>query len=111
VAEFLRTLLAARGHDARVAHDGPSALSVAAAFQPQVVVMDLGLPGMDGCEAARRLRGTPGLGQALFVAATGEDGDQVRARAADAGFALLLGKPFARVELDSLLAVLSAPLL
>ena len=49
-------------HDVRVAHDGPSALEVAAGFRPELVLLDIGLPkGMDGYEVARRLRQLPGL--------------------------------------------------
>src|SRR4051812_1724935 len=64
-------LLRLWGHDARPAADGPSALAEAAAFVPDVVLLDLVLPGMDGLEVARRMRRLPGLGNALVVAATG----------------------------------------
>ena len=52
-------LLRLAGHEVRVAHDGPAALAAAAAFRPDVVLLDIGLPGMDGYEVARRLRAGP----------------------------------------------------
>ena len=55
-----RLLTRLYGQEVRVAHDGPAALEAAARFRPEVVLLDIGLPGMDGYEVARRLRGRPG---------------------------------------------------
>jgi CheY-like chemotaxis protein len=79
--------------EVRVAHDGPEALAVAGAFRPEVVLLDIGLPGMDGHEVARRLRGRPELGRPLIVALTGwgQQADVARSRAA--GFDDHLVKP------------------
>src|SRR5581483_1115648 len=70
-ADSLSALLRAVGHDVRVAHAGPAALDVAAEFRPAVVVLDVGLPGMDGCEVARRLRAIPGTAGVRLIALTG----------------------------------------
>ena len=68
----------------RVAHDGPAALAVAEAFRPEVVLLDIGLPGMDGYEVARRLRGRPEFERALIVALTGW-GQEADVRAVQGG--------------------------
>ncbi len=60
-AESLAMLLRLQGHEVRVANDGPSALELAKAYQPVMVFLDIGMPGMDGYEVARRLRQQPGL--------------------------------------------------
>src|SRR5262249_38706205 len=59
------------GHDVRVSHDGPSALKDAESFEPEVVLLDIGLPGMDGYEVVGKLRRMPRLERALIVALTG----------------------------------------
>ena len=77
----------------RVAHDGPEALTVADEFRPVVVLLDIGLPGMDGNEVARRLRERPEFEKTLIVALTGwgQESDLERSRAA--GFDHHLVKP------------------
>jgi CheY-like chemotaxis protein len=70
-AESLALLLRLGGHEVRVACDGPGALAAAQAEPPEMVVLDLGMPGMDGFEVARRLRALPGSKDALLVALTG----------------------------------------
>ena len=70
-ADALASLLERDGHEVRRAHDGPAALAAAAAFRPDVVVLDIGLPGMDGYEVARRLRRQARPGKPLLVAVTG----------------------------------------
>src|SRR5262245_31561631 len=67
----LRHLLRRWGHEVDEAADGPVALSSVASFCPDVVLLDIGLPGMDGREVARQLRAIPGLEKALVVAVTG----------------------------------------
>jgi CheY-like chemotaxis protein/two-component sensor histidine kinase len=73
-------------HEARVACDGPSALSLARSFHPQIVLLDIGLPGMDGCEVARRLRANPEAAEALLVAVTGWGQGRDRLQVRQAGF-------------------------
>ncbi|HEY5678267.1 MAG TPA: ATP-binding protein, partial [Myxococcales bacterium] len=91
------------GHDVRVAHDGAAALEEAAAFTPEVVLLDIGLPGMDGYEVVRRLRELPQTRGALIVALTGFGQDSDRRRAIAAGFDDHLVKP---VDLETVTAVL-----
>jgi two-component system CheB/CheR fusion protein len=77
-------LLEIWGYEVRAAHDGLSAVEAVPEFQPDVVLLDIGLPGIDGYEVARRLRRRPELGGLLIVAVTGygQDGDRQRAREA-----------------------------
>jgi PAS domain S-box-containing protein len=92
-AESLGELLTAWGHEVRLAHGGQQALRLAAAFHPEIVLLDIGLPGTDGYEVARRLRSLP-AGAALYLAAlTGYGQEEDRRRAADAGFDCHLTKP------------------
>ena len=82
-AESLARLLTRLyGHEVRVAHDGPEALAAAEEFRPEVVLLDIGLPGMDGYEVARRLRERPEFEETLLVALTGwgQEADRRRSR-------------------------------
>jgi CheY-like chemotaxis protein len=106
-AVSLCALLNLSGHQASLAHDGVEALRLAPALAPQVVILDLGLPGMDGYEVARRLREIAALEGCRLVALTGYGSSQDRSRTRAAGFAAHLVKP---VELDALLDVIAAPL-
>jgi PAS domain S-box-containing protein len=90
-AESLAMILSLRGHEARTALDGQEALAVAREFRPEVVMLDIGLPGMDGYEVARRLRADyDGI---LLVALTGYGQDEDRRRSKEAGFDHHLVKP------------------
>jgi PAS domain S-box-containing protein len=89
----LSMLLRLQGHEVRVAHDGPTALEMAKAFQPHVIFLDIGMPGMDGYEVARRVRKTPGIEKTLLAALTGWGQQEDRLRTADAGFNHHLVKP------------------
>ena len=93
VAETTSLLLSLSGHDVRSAKDGLQALHMAIEFAPEVVLLDIGLPLMDGYEVARRLRQMPQLAGALLIALTGygQQGDRQRGR--DAGFDGHLLKP------------------
>src|SRR5436190_12853515 len=77
---MLADSLESMGHEVRVAYDGPAALDVAAAFHPDVAVLDIGLPGMSGYDLAARLRELPGGRPIRLVAATGYGRDRDRAR-------------------------------
>ena len=92
-AETLAIVLRVAGHDVQIAHDGPSTLKIAADFQPDVVFLDVGMPGMDGFETARQLRQRAELDKAVLVALTGYGREEDRARAAQAGFDHFLVKP------------------
>jgi PAS domain S-box-containing protein len=104
--EALRYLLEEDGHDVRSAGDGPSALEEARSFQPDVVLLDIGLPGMDGYEVARALRAHPGGERALIVAVSGYGQAEDRARSRAAGFDQHLLKP---VPPDRLLEIVKRP--
>jgi PAS domain S-box-containing protein len=92
-AESMEHLLRMWGHDVRTAFDGPTALFTAADFIPDVVLLDLGLPRMDGYEVAQRLRGETGLRDVVLVAMTGYGQEEDRRRTQGAGFAHHLVKP------------------
>jgi PAS domain S-box-containing protein len=92
-AESMALLLQIWGHDVHVASDGPHALAVAAECRPEVVLLDIGLPGMTGYEVARRLRELPDMADAVLVATTGYGQDEDRKHSREAGFALHLVKP------------------
>jgi signal transduction histidine kinase len=102
-AQSLALLLGLVGHEVRVVHDGPEALKAAAEHRPDVVLLDIRLPGgMDGFEVARRLRAQPGRQGAALVALTGHGGEEQRAR--EAGFSAYFVKPVDLPALCDLLA-------
>ena len=92
-AEMLGAVLEMRGHAVKVAHDGAAALSAAAAFQPHVVFLDIGLPDQSGFDVAPALRRIDGMSKSTLVALTGWGAEQDRERARDAGFDDHLTKP------------------
>ena len=92
-ADTLADALAALGCDSRVAHDGAEAIRIAAEYEPQVALLDIGLPVMDGYELAARLREAPRGEQLRLVAVTGYGQDSDRRRAFEAGFDAHLVKP------------------
>jgi CheY-like chemotaxis protein len=100
--EFIATL----GHESAVAYDGLAALELASSFQPDIAVLDIGLPVMDGYELARKLREQPGRDKLRLIAVTGYGQETDRARAREAGFDHHLVKPIA---LDVLIPLLAAP--
>src|SRR5262252_3850590 len=89
----LGMLLKLAGQEVRIAYDGPTALRQALAFRPHLVVLDLGMPGMDGYEVCRRLRQEPILEETVVVALTGWGQDEDRRRSHEAGFDLHIVKP------------------
>jgi PAS domain S-box-containing protein len=103
-ADSLALLLRLQGHEVRVANNGPAALELAAGFRPEAVILDLGMPGMDGCEVARRLRRMPGLGKVRLAALTGWGQPEDRRRTAEAGFDQHFVKPVEPSTLEELLA-------
>ena len=91
--EALQRIIEIMGHEVAVALDGKAALEVAARFRPELVVLDIGLPDMDGYEVARRMRAVPGIEDATLVALTGYGQHEDRERARTAGFDHHLLKP------------------
>src|SRR5260370_39515491 len=100
----LAILLRLWGHDACLASDGPSALELAATYQPHVVLLDIALPGMDGCEVARRCRRMDVVRQSFIVALSGCGQEADRQRSLEAGCDQHLVKPVDPEALNSLLA-------
>ena len=104
-AGSLRLVLEMFGHEVRAAHSGPDAVREAAAWRPDVVLTDIGLPGFDGYEVARRIRRIPGLEKAVLAALTGYGSDEDRRLGQEAGFDHHLVKP---ADPDELQRILSA---
>jgi signal transduction histidine kinase len=98
-AESLAMLLKLSGHDVHIAHDGLEAVEEAAKLQPDVILLDIGLPRLDGYEAARRIRKQPRDKGVILVALTGWGQDEDRRRSEEAGFDAHMIKP---VDLDAL---------
>ncbi|HJV11916.1 MAG TPA: PAS domain S-box protein [Burkholderiales bacterium] len=92
-ARTLELLLRSLGHDTRVVYDGTEALAAAPSYQPHVVLLDIGMPDMDGYEVARRLRAMRELDGVRIVAITGWGQEADRQRSREAGFDLHLVKP------------------
>jgi two-component system CheB/CheR fusion protein len=103
-AESLRLLLGLAGHEVRVAHDGPTALEIAAEFRPDTVLLDIGMPGLNGYEVATRLRALEWGGAPVLVAITGWGQEQDRRLALEAGFDHHLTKPIDPDRIEALLA-------
>jgi len=92
------------GHQVRTVHDGLQALALAPTFAPDVVVLDIGLPGLDGYAVAARLRALPQTSGSLMIAVTGYGREAERQQALDAGFDAHLVKPAEPVRLAELIA-------
>lgn len=92
-AESMAMLLELDGCEVRTAHDGEAAVRTAAEFRPRVAFLDLGMPGVDGCEACRRIRAEPWGRDIMLVALTGWGQERDRARCAEAGFDHHITKP------------------
>ncbi|UVW27384.1 ATP-binding protein [Massilia sp. H6] len=103
-AHTLNLFLTAAGHRVEIAYNALDALDLARAFSPQVCLLDIGLPDLDGNELARRLRQLPQTAGAILVAATGYGRQQDRDAARDAGFDHYMVKPVNTVQLSELLA-------
>jgi CheY-like chemotaxis protein len=105
-AESLASLLELSGHDTRVANDGEQAVRTAHEFRPEIVFLDIGMPGKDGYEVARELRDSADTREAVLVALTGWGAKDDRARSRRAGFDHHLTKPAGLAAVDGLLAQL-----
>jgi CheY-like chemotaxis protein len=103
LAEMLRLL----GNDTRTAHDGVEAVAAAAEYRPDVVLLDIGLPGLNGYEACRRIRRLPGGGGVVLIAQTGWGQEEDIRLSREAGFDRHLVKPVDPHDLMQLLADMS----
>jgi CheY-like chemotaxis protein/nitrogen-specific signal transduction histidine kinase len=103
-AQSLALMLDLEGHEVRTAADGLEALEVAEVFRPKVVLLDIGMPGIDGYETARRLRARPWAKSALLCAQTGWGQEDDKRKARSAGFDRHLVKPIDPEELNRILA-------
>jgi PAS domain S-box-containing protein len=103
-AESLGKLLSIMGHEVRLGYDGEEALRIALDFRPDVALLDLGLPKLNGCEVAKRMRSDPRVKDTLLLAQTGWGQEGDRQRTKEAGFDHHLLKPVDLVELKEILA-------
>jgi CheY-like chemotaxis protein len=104
-AESLAMLLEFGGHETHKAHDGIAALEAAERLRPDAVLLDIGLPGLNGYEVCRRIRQTPWGEPITLVALTGWGQDEDRDRSREAGFDAHMVKP---VDFDALLKLLAS---
>ena len=104
LVQMLAMVLESAGHDVRKALDGRSAIAVAASYRPDVVLLDLGMPVMDGLEVAREFRRNPEMANVRLVALTGWGQVQDRRKTEEAGFDYHLTKPTDAEQLEGLLA-------
>lgn len=105
-AEGLGMLLGQMGHDVQVAHDGHAALEAARMNRPQLVILDLGMRGVDGYHVVQRLRREAHFASVPFVATTGQKELHTRGRSREAGFVEYLLKPVSLERLQRLLETL-----
>jgi CheY-like chemotaxis protein len=96
------------GNEAKTAHDGLAALDVAAAFRPDLILLDIGMPRLNGHETARRIRAQPWGEGVVLVALTGWGQEEDRRKSQEAGFDSHMTKPIEPAALEKLLASLRA---
>src|SRR6185312_6834802 len=108
-ADSLATLLTLAGHDMRVAYDGLAALSAAREFHPEMALLDIDMPGLDGYTVAEALRAEPWAAQLAIIAITGWGNPQSMRRAEQAGFDAHLVKPVDPDRIRSLLRERNRP--
>ena len=105
IAQMLSAIIKLLGHDVATANDGYEAIELAPTYKPEVILLDIGLPGIDGYEVARRLR-SQGFSKSLMVAVSGYGQDSDREQSLAAGFDQHLVKP---VTIATLAVLLDAP--
>lgn len=103
-AESIAMILQLAGYSVRCVYDGPSVLQAAQTYRPDVIVLDIGLPGMSGYEVARQLRALPDFGRTPLVAVTGYGQEEDRRSSAEAGFDCHLTKPVDPIALQAFVA-------
>jgi len=106
-ADSLALLIELMGHSVEIAYDGEAALHAAERFRPDIVLLDLGMPKLDGFEVSRRIRATPWGASVRLVAQSGWGQDEDRRRTADAGFDHHLVKPIDPAALEALMQTLA----
>ena len=109
MAQSLKILLELWGHDVWVVHDGPAALVAYRTYQPDVILLDIGLPGMNGYDVARQLRREQGEKRPFIMALTGYGQDEDKRQSQEAGFDYHMTKPVEPNKLQTLLASAPAP--
>jgi CheY-like chemotaxis protein len=102
------TLLRIMGNEVRIVHDGVQAVDEAAAFRPDLILLDIGMPRMNGYEAARRIRGQHWGKQMFLVAVSGWGQEDDKRRASEAGFDRHVTKPVEFARLEELIGELQA---
>lgn len=105
-ADSIAMLLQMSGHEVRVSYSGPDAVETAVEYRPDIVLLDIGLPGIDGYEVARRLRKRPELREVKLIAVTGYGQEADRLQSQEAGFDYHLVKPVDAQKLQDLLVEL-----
>ena len=103
-ADALGLLVEELGNQVHVTYGGTKALEVASAFRPDLMLVDLVMPDMDGCDLVMRLRQIPAFAHTKIVAITGQTGEEQKALAMQAGFDAVLVKPVALTEIKAVLA-------
>jgi two-component system CheB/CheR fusion protein len=101
--ESLAMLLTMMGHTVHRATNGPEAIEKAMVYRPDLMLIDIGMPGMEGYEVARRIREQPDLRNVVLIAQTGWGGDVDRERSKEAGFDEHLVKPVTLTHLEEVL--------
>lgn len=105
----MAALLRSKGHDVAAARNGTTALEIATTFCPEIIILDIGLPEIDGYEIARRFRRIPAMAGTFIVALSGYGTQEDRDRSRGAGFHYHLTKPVAPGALDELLSQILPP--
>lgn len=106
IAEMLEQAVQAFGYDVRACHDGRSALEIAPEFRPDVILLDIAMPGLDGLEVCRNLRANPDMAGVKIIAQTGRGEKEFKKLTASAGFDLHLVKPVDLMVLEDMLSLL-----
>jgi CheY-like chemotaxis protein len=107
-ASIMRLLLSSHGFVVHMVHDGPAALEAIGSFAPEIVLLDIGLPGMNGYEVAQRIRAIPAGRQLVLWAITGWGQEQDKRRAREAGFDDHFTKPVSSPQLLARIAAVPA---
>jgi CheY-like chemotaxis protein len=108
-ATSLALMLQMMGHEVRTAHDGLEAVAAASEFRPDLILMDIGMPKLNGYDACRRIREQPGGKDVVMVALTGWGQDEDKRRSEEAGFNTHLIKPVEPATIENLLTELRSP--
>jgi CheY-like chemotaxis protein len=105
-ADSLAKLIGAMGYQVKAVYDGAAAVKEAASFQPDMALIDLGMPGLDGFKTVSLIRQQREAAHVILVAITGMSGDEAKRRAYESGFDLHVVKPVSEAKLRELLSLL-----